>query len=290
MINFYIDDSGSINMNDKKQPIVLFSALCIPGDIYIAIKNDMDKLLNNILEDIKAKLIRICSNSGEFTEQHSATFANYFLGLIVKDKFEIHCADIIRGDSVYMLFESSDREQYLIDILNLVKKYNIKIISVYCDKLQYKKSYPNLSASDIETEKNSNIANCLIKSLTEHLKSFQEQGCIIVDEGNLIIEKVLIPDLQSGKIELESENLSRDVKQVKSHEYSLVQMADVAAYITNLNLATRKKNEMGITVSDKNKSRSIKFFDVIESNNLIINILPQEELEEEFEEKLIKIV
>lgn len=290
MINFYIDDSGTISMNDQTQQIFLFSALCIPGAIYIDIKNEMDKLLHDMKEDIKNKLITICTG-GECSKATSTGLANYFLELIIKDNFEIHCSEIIRGDKIYMLFESYDREKYLINVLNVIKKYDIKILSVYCDKLEYKGIYNSLNPINLEKKKNSDMANCLIGQLEEHLNLYEEQGCIIIDEGNLIINTVVNPKLQSGEIALKNENLNRDIKQVKSHEYSLIQMADVAAYITNFKLSINKKVELGIKVSKKNKTRSKKFYDIIESNNLIINILPEEDLrEEELEEKLVEII
>ena len=107
MITFYIDDSGSVSLNDSNQPIFLFSSVCIPGLLYNQIKLDMETVVNSILNDIKNRLLDICSR-----ENRSKKLAEFFFEKIVSKEFEIHCSEIIRGDGVYMLFDSNVREKY----------------------------------------------------------------------------------------------------------------------------------------------------------------------------------
>ncbi|MEG2985088.1 MAG: DUF3800 domain-containing protein [Peptostreptococcaceae bacterium] len=276
MINFHIDDSGSISLNDVNQPILLFSAVCVPGEKYNNIKGEMTTLVDNIIKDINQKLVSICSEGGNLTPSRSEKFATFFLENVMKNGFEIHCAEIMRGDGVYMLFDADVRSQYLINVLTLIKKYNLEIITVYCDKEAYKNMNNMIDESELENKKNFDIASMLLKKVDEYLKGTNEQGCIVIDEGNHIINKVMIPGLDSGQLELEGENLSRYIQQAKSHENVLIQLADVVAYTTNMNLSVNTKIKSGKSVSLKNKKRAGKLYKLIESNNDLVNILSEQ--------------
>lgn len=270
MITIYVDDSGSKSLNDSvNQPIFLFSAICIPNDKFPNIESDIRDILSKMNLEIRTTLIDIF-NKADKGRDKSKKLAEFFLNKSLDKSLEIHCSEIIRGDDVYMLLDYQDREKYIIETLKIIKKYDIKVITVYCDKEKYKEKFKIDSLNELENKKDFEISDCLIQAVSAHLGEQNEQGCIVIDAGNQTINKTLIPNFKSGKISVDKDNIGKEIMQVQSHDSNFVQIADVCAYINNMKLTAQKKIE---STSKKKINRANKLYEILDENNIQIDIL-----------------
>lgn len=271
MINFFIDDSGSVGLNDLEQPVVLFSAICIKNENLLAINNEVRSLVNEIKNDIQNGFKTLCNSSDILEREKSKRMEKFLITKLIDKDFEIHCAEIMRGDDLFLFFNESEREQYLEKAIEILNKNEITIITVYCDKQKFIDKY---SIRDLDRFKLT-LAKKLVEMLTSYLVENNEKGSITVDRGNDIIHNTLIPKIMDCTVEINVNHLTPNIQEVESHENFLVQLADVAAYISNLYLAKNKRIELGKPVSKKNINRADKFFSLLE-NNMIF------ELEDEY--------
>lgn len=271
MVNFFIDDSGSVGLNDSDQPVVLFSAICVKSENLIKISREVKSLIDEIKHDIQNGFSSLCKSSELLKRERAKRMEKFLVDKLVKKDFEIHCAEIMRGDDLFLFFDELERERYLEKAINILSENETRIITVYCDKQKFIDKY---SIKDSDRFKLT-LSKKLVEILTGFLVENNEKGSITVDRGNDIIHNTLIPGIMEGTVEINANHLTPNIQEVESHENCLVQLADVAAYISNLYLAKNKRIELGKSVSRKNINRADKFFNLLK-NNMIF------ELEDEY--------
>lgn len=259
MINIFIDDSGTRNLKENEQPIFLFSAICIKN----CDSNKVNSEINNLLISIRTKLDSIILESisvQKYSEQKTQKVTKMIVDKVTSGKFELHCAQMLRGDDIYMLFDKQDRKTYIMNALQIINNNNIKVITVYCCKEEYINKFTSIDITTLQEQANKEIVQAMIDEINDYLIEENEQCCIIVDKGNTTIKELFIPEI--GKALLD--RISSEVLEKESHKSLSVQLADVCAYTSNLKFTAELKKRQNL----KNKNRDIaeEFYNIIDAN------------------------
>ena len=266
MINFYIDDSGTNNLNDSAQPITLFSAVCINNSNLHMTEGSIQALLTSIQSDLNGVLTEMLTVKKYEDSLQETKVRTMLLNKLIGTKFEFHCAELNRGDDAYMLFDKAKRYEYIEDMLKIVNNNNIDIITVYIDKDEYKKQHKQMNAPDIQKKSERDLIDTLIKELNKYLENKNEQGCIIIDKGNAVVKKLLIPTMKTETYQ----NLSSEVLEKDSYDSLTIQLADTCAYTSNMKLVSDYKTRAKIR--NKKEEISNKLFDIFKNNCNLINV------------------
>lgn len=259
MINIYIDESGTKTITDLEQPTFLFSAVCIKSNIVYDLETNMNDIINKNKQFIKTK-IYFALHDNKYTKDRAQKIADLFEKISLKD-FELHCSEIIRGDNEFIILKENDRVKIIKDVVNLVTSNDIKIITSLCTKEKFKNKQTSIKdIKKIEKNMHETIVNNLVDGICEYLEEEDEYACIIADEGNEIIQNILIPKLKS----LRSERLNPEVLEMPSCKNVFIQLADICAYIHNI------KKRVDILDNYKRKSLAKELYGLIESNSIIL--------------------
>lgn len=266
MINIYIDDSGTKNLNEVEQPVFLFSAVCIKNSDFSKVNSEVSSLLSSIKFKIDSILLESIDVQ-KYTPEIAHKVTQMIVDRIIGDKFEIHCAQMLRGDEAFMILDKNDRNSYIENALQIIKNNNIRILTVACSKQKYKDLNPGVNNINILQEKACNeVVNEMIRQINNYLVLENEQGCIIVDKGNDTIKKVFIPAIKNIALD----RLSPEVLEKESHESLPIQLADVCAYISNIKCISDIKYQLGIKYKKKNIANN--FYNIISENIIIYDI------------------
>lgn len=190
------------------------------------------------------------------------------LSKIMGEKFEFHCAELYRGDDAYMLLDKTKREEYIETMLKNVASDDISVITVYIDKAEYKDKYKDVQ--DIQKKSEIDIVNRLIDEINKYLSEKKEQGFIIIDQGNKLVRKLLLPKMKKETYD----NLSSEILEKDSNESLIIQLADTCAYTNNMKLTSDYKSKQGIR--DKKKAASEKFSSITKENTILVNVVNNE--------------
>lgn len=223
MITFYIDDSGTSDAKDISQPIFLFSGICVSNNDYCKYNGFMKKLINDSDKLIFNKLVRSFELGSRRYNQAMAT--DIKKGLCTK--FELHATEMIHGTKVNRLFSKEEKKNILNSIFEFIKENNIKVLIVKCEKLNLDQS---LKKDELQKELNIKMMDGLISLYSKHLETIDDEGVLIFDSGNDIINEHFIDYLPDAN----SLNLNPNVIQADSKDMPLIQMADFIAYIANI--------------------------------------------------------
>lgn len=259
MINIYIDDSGTSNLKDSAQPFFLFSAVLIKNKEFNKINIQTESLVNKLKMDIN-NIIAKSLSSQKYELGKQEKISNMITEKVLGKKFELHCAQLLRGDDSYMILQKEDRYKYIEDALKIIQTNNIDVITVYCEKFKYLQLHNDKTENENQDIVKTEISRALIEAIGTYLKENNEQGCIIIDEGNDTIKKIFIPMVH----QLSLDNISSEVLEKESFCNYLIQLADVCAYITNYNFTNKSK--------EKKKDLANRFYQYINNNNKLLNI------------------
>lgn len=225
MITFFIDDSGSKEYNDMSQPIFLFSGIAIPNEIFneaTIFLQDKVKELNKLIMD---KLISISSSEVKNKDVKKLLKQHLFR------EFELHANEIMHGKKEYICLNKLEKMNLLTEIFDFIKEKKIKIITIKCDKNLFKKNVDiDLSSKEKQKKFNEEIMNLIIKTYEKYLKDINENGVLIFDNGNDLINNYFREYILDKKLE----KISPYIVQANSWKNPLMQMADFVAYISNI--------------------------------------------------------
>lgn len=268
MITIYVDDSGTSNLNDPTQPITLFSAVCVNNKNLHSVENSIRGLLSSMEADFNSILSDMITEK-KYEPSKKEKVKKMILSKIMGEKFEFHCAELYRGDDAYMLLDKAKREEYIETMLKNVVLGDISVIIVYIDKAEYKDKYKDVQ--DMQQESEIAIVNKLIDEINKYLEEKKEQGFIIIDQGNKLVKKLLLPKMK----ETTYENLSSEILEKDSNESLIIQLADTCAYTNNMKLTSDYKIRHNI--KDKRKAASEKFSNITKENIILVNVVNDEE-------------
>lgn len=263
MINIYIDESGVKEINSSKQPVYLLSAVLIDTSKH----SKVEEQLNNLISSSKSKVNTVLKKSlieNPYTKDRTEKILKY-LNEVVSDKFEIHSAEIIRGENAYSILSRKDRVEIINKGISIIKDNNLNVITVACKKEEYKnsKTQKDIDIKDIQENMHQDMVKTLVKELENYLKDNHENAFIFADEQNYTIEKFLIPYLESGQVEC----INPVIIEAKSHKKILIQLADISAYSSNLKIRSEVLNSIG-----KRSKESLELLEDLSSVNNIVYI------------------
>ena len=267
MITIYIDDSGTSNLNEPSQPITLFSAVCVNNKSLNSIEKSIRWLLSSMESDFNSILSDMIAEK-KYEASKKEKIKKMILSKIMGEKFEFHCAELYRGDDAYMLLDKTKREEYIETMLKNVASDDISVITVYIDKAEYKDKYKDVQ--DIQKKSEIDIVNRLIDEINKYLSEKKEQGFIIIDQGNKLVRKLLLPKMKKETYD----NLSSEILEKDSNESLIIQLADTCAYTNNMKLTSDYKSKQGIR--DKKKAASEKFSSITKENTILVNVVNNE--------------
>ena len=110
----------------------------------------------------------------------------------------------------------------------------------------------------------------LSRDVNKYLEEKKEQGFIIIDKGNNLVRKLLLPKMKKETYD----NLSSEILEKDSNESLIIQLADTCAYTNNMKLTSDYKSKQGI--KDKKKSASEKFSSITKENTILVNVVNNE--------------
>ena len=267
MITIYIDDSGTSNLNEPSQPITLFSAVCVNNKSLHSIEKSIRGLLSSMESDFNSILSDMIAEK-KYEASKKEKIKKMILSKIMGEKFEFHCAELYRGDDAYMLLDKTKREEYIETMLKNVASDDISVITVYIDKAENKDKYKDVQ--DIQKKSEIDIVNRLIDEINKYLSEKKEQGFIIIDQGNKLVRKLLLPKMKKETYD----NLSSEILEKDSNESLIIQLADTCAYTNNMKLTSDYKSKQGIR--DKKKAASEKFSSITKENTILVNVVNNE--------------
>lgn len=271
MINIYIDDSGTKNLKEVEQPVFLFSAVCIKNSDFSKVNSEVSSLLSSIKRKIDSILLESIDTK-KYTPEKAHKVTKMIIDRIIGDKFELHCAEMLRGDGAYMILDKNDRESYIENALQIIRNNNIRILTVVCSKQKYIDINPDINIDILQDKACKEVVNEMIKQINNYLIHENEQGCIIADKGNDTIKKIFIPIVK----DISLERLSSEVLEKESHESLPIQLADVCAYTSNIKCISEIRSQSGNKYKKKNIANN--FYKII-SNNIIIHDISNNTLE-----------
>lgn len=260
MITIYIDESGTKSITNLEQPVFLFSAVCIKTNIFSNVESEMTSIIHKTKQLIKTKLY-FALNDNRYTSNRASRAADILEDLLLKD-FELHCSELIRGDNEFIILKEHDRIKIVKDVLNLISSNNIKVITSLCAKEEFRNKHAEKDTKQIEKDMHETIVEQLIDSICKYLEEEDDCACIIADEGNEIIEKILIPKLKF----LESERLTPEVLEKSSNKSVCIQMADICAYVNNM------KKRASILEHYNKKQLAKELSELIEENSINLDV------------------
>lgn len=223
MITFYIDDSGSKEINDNDQPIFLFSGVVITNELFIHantfIENKVKEISKKIMDKLVAKSIEGLKNSD----------VKYLFKQYLFREFELHATELIHGKKEYICLSKEEKSSLIREIFEFIRDNKIKIIIVKCEKNKIKEK---ISGSNKEKQHylNEQVMNGLVEAYEEYLKSIDEHGILVFDKGNDLIENYFRHYVKTRS----NDRISPYIAQSNSYKTPLIQMADFTAYIANI--------------------------------------------------------
>ena len=230
MINIYIDDSGTKELNSSNQPIYLLSGVLIDTSKHKSVE---DKL-SNLLKESKQKIHDVlCNalNNDSYTKDKSSKIAK-LLSNFVCEEFEIHCADMVRGDEPYYILSNKDRIEIVNKGIDIIKDNELDRITVACRKSDYIEQNKHLGLKEIQDKMNKEMVETLISEIENYLEIKNKCAFIFADEGNYTIKNYLIPYMETNELK----RVNSVLIESKSHEKILIQLADISAYTSNLRI------------------------------------------------------
>lgn len=208
----YIDESGTIDIRDKEQPIVIYSLVIIDSLIHEEVINKLKCILEEIKEEVKRELI-LSLKVNKVIKVKNKEYREENIKSIVR-RVELHTAEFVKGKFPYNYISYEKRKNYIKRIISILDEYKIKLEFIECDKRLF--SDPKLKYKNI----NRNISNFIDMEAIRRIKSINCES-----EIKIIIDL----NCEIGQVYNRS---GYDVNIVDSKEYIGIQIADMVAYLT----------------------------------------------------------
>lgn len=271
----YLDESGTINVNEKKQPFLLFSGPLLDNRNINTIKEKVSHIIkeckNKISNTIYWKMAK-----GKYDDTTASKLSNFIAKKIIPNEFEIHTGQLIRGDNEYMVLKKKDRIDFAKKMLEIIKDNNIKIICVICDKRII--AQDNSIADD---KKNAEVEKRTCTILADQfdlmLKKDNYKATLILDKGNKIIQNTLKPYIWTKT----NSNICHEIIEYHSHEHPLIQLADVCCFV----IANYHKSLIKDFMNSDDRKLAKELYAIIENNIIMWNVKDFYVIEEENREK-----
>lgn len=222
MITFYIDDSGSKEINDNAQPIFLFSGVCIPNNLFIEANNFIKDRVEETGKLIMDKLVNKSSKEVKNSD------VKYLLKQYLFREFELHATELIHGKKEYICLSKDEKIKLIKHIFEFIRDKNIKVILIKCEKKNIQKM--EKSTKEKQEYLNSQVMKLLADSYEEYLEQNSETGVLVFDKGNDLIENYFRDYVKSR----DNKRISPYIAQSSSYKTPLIQMADFTAYVINI--------------------------------------------------------
>lgn len=251
MITFYIDDSGSKEVNDSAQPIFLFSGVAITNEKFLETNEFISNEIKRVSKIIMDKLV------GSRVKGVKPSEVKTLLKTYLFREFELHATDLIHGKKEYICLSKNEKADLLKNIFEYIKKNEIKVIIIKCEKDKI------INNDEIPKKENQKYLNNLMidklgEVYEEYLEKNDEQGILVFDQGNDLIDKEFVKFIRDR----ENKRISPYVAQAKSCDTTLIQLADFTAYIANIYF----------NKSDKYYDDLKKYYDIIKDNIILYEI------------------
>ena len=231
MITFYIDDSGSKEVNDySAQPNFLFSGIAVPNDKFIEANDFIEKESKNIGSIIMDKLVH-SSVDGLNKKNVRGLLKQYLFR-----EFELHATEMIHGKKEYICLSNDEKHELLKRIFQFIQEKEFKIIIIKCKKEDIVKN-SEISAKEKQNYLNQKMMECIANEYERFLESIEQEGILVFDKGNDLVQNMLRKYIAKR----ENKRISPYIAQSKSSTTPLIQMADFTAYISNIYFNNQSK-------------------------------------------------
>jgi len=227
----YIDDSGNTGkkLDDIQQPLFLLGGFIIDEDNW--------KKVDKAITDIKIQ---------------------YDI-----EEMEIHSIEIMNGKkgTPYKDWDYNKKLQFFSDILQLIKKFDLKVIYFSVKKINFKKYFQSKYGKDFEQQFNISpyllAFSYILQIADSYLISQDSNGMLILDEQdewkkpanktfNILTTLIDEPEVQIEKL------LDRSFF-VESSESNMIQLSDVIAYTTKRYLELELKDFNSNKIEERTK-------------------------------------
>lgn len=255
MYLLYADESGSTgtDYDNPQQKIFTLAGLAIPDKDWYVLNNEIQKRKSIISSDLI--------------------------------KYEIHTNDIFQGskniDRGYDFRKNSlDENLYILEqLVDMIVDFNIPIFSVVIHKPNFKKFITKLHGSSLKVDPYLYAFSFLSIDYNNFLITKKENGMILLDENNNIIDslEVLYSKLLIDNFENDTSNIIENALFLESRKNNFIQLADICNFYINKYctikwfspLENKKKNDHCIKMYKKLKPliRNCKNFELIDDIN-----------------------
>lgn len=92
------------------------------------IEDQMRAIIDECKRNIQNKIYKNLTKAG-IANSHASKLSNFIFQKILPGRFKIHATKLIRGDEEFMVLDRAYRESIVHKVLNLVKTYNISLLS-----------------------------------------------------------------------------------------------------------------------------------------------------------------
>lgn len=251
MITFYIDESGKFNVNDPIQNINLFACVAIHNKDFLTANNFINTLKDEVMESLLKK-INGGMNSARFNRPQKQAIKD-LMNSYIKDDFELHMNKIWQGKDKFKFLNLEQKKQIVEKTIKFLDENNIEIVVV---KTDYNDVLADESIYDKQKFIDKNICSMLLKKCEEYAENLNDKGVMIIDQGNVLIEKAF----RTNFWENPGDTISPDIALVESHKSNLIQLADIMAYTINLYLNGKLEGNLASIFNDYKEK--IKFYDI----------------------------
>lgn len=232
MITFYIDDSGSKEVNDSSQPIFLFSGIAIPNEKFIEVNGFIEKKIRETSRLIMDKLVS-CSRPDVSDDDIKHLLKQY----LFRD-FELHATEFMHGKDEYICLSKSEKINILTSVFEFIKEKEIKVIVIKCEKKDILNNQA-INNKDKQKSLNNKMIDKIFYAYEKFLEDNDEQGVLVFDEGNDLISSIF---KEKAKTRNSSRNrISPYIAESKSCNTPLIQIADFVAYVCNATFNPKSK-------------------------------------------------
>lgn len=251
----YLDDSGTSNIKDMVQPVLVFAGPILDNEKHGPLHNDMENLIESCRKKISNTIFRNLATPN-YRGETASKLANYLTDKIISSKFEIHSAELFRGDNEYMVLGKAIRYSFIEDALKLIPKYDIKVFYSLVYKQEIDK-LPDLNDLDKTDKVKESISNLIINDYNAYLKEIDAKSMLVVDSGSDTFQSHLKRMIHSDV----SLNIAHDLIERESYKCPVIQLADICAFTINM----YNKSQI-ITMSEAKKEKYTEFYNIIKDN------------------------
>lgn len=251
MITFYIDDSGSKEVNDSSQPIFLFSGIAIPNEEFIEVNGFIEEKIKETSRLIMDKLVS-CSRPDVSDDDIKDLLKQY----LFRD-FELHATEFMHGKDEYICLSKSEKMNILKSVFEFIKEKKIKVIVTKCEKKDILNDQ-EITGKKKQKSLNNRMINKIFYAYEKFLEDNNEQGVLVFDEGNDLISSRFKEKAKTRN----NSRISPYIAESKSCNTPLIQIADFVAYVCNATFNSKSKFNSDLK----------QFYELIRENIILYDI------------------